>query len=447
MKRIISVILAVLLAFSVMPVSAFAASKLPAPSVSVSCVASTGKIKVSWSSVSGAAKYQVYRATSKNGSYSLAITKTTTSYINTSAVAGKTYYYKVRAVAADGTKGTFSEIKYRTCDLARPVVKGSLNINGYPKLKWSAIDGAKEYKVYRATTKNGTYKLMKTTASTSYTNTSSNLDRKYFYKVKAVNGKSAADSAYSTVICVSTRTITVSKSFVTLNPNETAIIDITGSGDSMTCTVADTSIADGIWGEWYEESNTIPLTIKAYAPGKTTMDISYTDKQSQVYKTIEVTVKDICNGHHSTRFGYCDKCGYLQTELCETANQIIGKFFDGNDELEQAIAYIQKGLDSSNPQKSTQYQKALKYIISARDEFNLAKKYCKSYAEFADVKAQFDKIVKALYDFTEMDSLTYDDMNFTVDVLNRVYEYENNVYKIFCDEWFPIMEDAGYSWD
>lgn len=447
MKRIVSVILAVLLAFSVMPVSAFAASKLPAPKVSVSCVASTGKIKVSWSSVSGAAKYQVYRATSKNGSYSLAITKTTTSYINTSAAAGKTYYYKVRAVAKDGTKGTFSEIKYRTCDLARPVVKGTLNANTAPKLKWSAIDGAKEYKVYRATTKNGSYKLLKVTASTGYTDTSANSEKKYYYKVKAVCSKSAADSAYSTVVLVSTRTITVSKTFVTLNPGETVVVDVTGCGDSMTCNVPDTNIANGFWGNWYEESTTIPLTIKAYNPGTVKFELSYSDNESQICRTIEVTVKDPCNGHHTTKFGYCSKCGHLRTELCETANQIIGKCDDGNTELNKAIEYLNKGINSSNPEKSTQYQKALKHLVNAREAFNEAKKLCKSYAEFSDVKAELDKIVKELYCFTEWDSLTYEDLSYTVDVIEKVAGYETTVSDIVNNKWIPILKNAGYTWD
>lgn len=200
MKRLLSVILSLVMIFSIIPMNAFGASKLPAPTVTLSNVSSTGKIKVSWTKVSGAYVYEVYRATSKNGTYKNMITKSSTSYINTSATAGKTYYYKVRAVSSGGTKGSFSSAKYRTCDLTRPEVRASNSSKGYPKLTWGKITGAESYKVYRATSKTGTYKLMKTTTSKSYTNTSAESGKTYYYKVKAVCSKSAADSAYSTVV-------------------------------------------------------------------------------------------------------------------------------------------------------------------------------------------------------------------------------------------------------
>ena len=71
---------------------------LAQPEASVSNVASTGKIKISWSKVSGAVKYEVWRATSKTGTYKKITTTSNTSVTNTSAEAGKTYYYKVVAV-------------------------------------------------------------------------------------------------------------------------------------------------------------------------------------------------------------------------------------------------------------------------------------------------------------------------------------------------------------
>ena len=178
-------------------------SSISAPTITLSNVASNGKIKVSWDAVSGATSYKVYRATSKNGTYKLMKTTTSTSYINTSAEAGKTYYYKVKAVSADGTTSKYSGYKSRTCDLAKPTnVNISNNSKGHPRVTWNKVNGAASYKVYRATSKNGTYKLIKTTASTSFTNTSATAGTTYYYKVKAVCSNSAADSAYSTVVSV-----------------------------------------------------------------------------------------------------------------------------------------------------------------------------------------------------------------------------------------------------
>ena len=58
-----------------------------------------GDPRLTWNAVTGAAKYEVYRATSKNGSYTKMFTTSNLSYTNTSAKAGTTYYYKVKAVS------------------------------------------------------------------------------------------------------------------------------------------------------------------------------------------------------------------------------------------------------------------------------------------------------------------------------------------------------------
>lgn len=53
--------------------------------------------KVSWSRVSSASKYNVYRATSENGVYAYIGSSTSLSYTDTSANSSETYYYRVRA--------------------------------------------------------------------------------------------------------------------------------------------------------------------------------------------------------------------------------------------------------------------------------------------------------------------------------------------------------------
>ena len=174
---------------------------LAQPVMTLTNVASSGKIKVSWEKVDGAAEYKVYRATSKTGTYSLMKTTTSLSYTNTSATAGKTYYYKVRAIADNtAANSAYSEVKSRTCDLARPsVTLSNVASTGKIKVTWKAIDGAVKYQVYRAESEDGEYKLVKTTTGTSYTNTSAEAGNAYYYKVMAIASKSSANSAYSTV--------------------------------------------------------------------------------------------------------------------------------------------------------------------------------------------------------------------------------------------------------
>ena len=65
----------------------------------VKITTSSGKPKLTWNAVAGAGKYEVYRATSKNGTYTKMFTTTNRSYTNTNARAGTTYYYKVKAIS------------------------------------------------------------------------------------------------------------------------------------------------------------------------------------------------------------------------------------------------------------------------------------------------------------------------------------------------------------
>lgn len=177
------------------------------PVIAVSNDAKTGKIIISWNTVSGASSYQVYRADYKESAYKLIRTVKTTSYTDTSATADRKYYYKVVAVSKNSeATSAYSTYKARTCDLPAPVVTGSLSQSGKPTLAWGEVRGAESYKVYRATSKNGTYKLMKTVKDkTTYTNTNFSAGTTYYYKVKAVSSNTDANSAYSSIVSVSTK--------------------------------------------------------------------------------------------------------------------------------------------------------------------------------------------------------------------------------------------------
>ncbi len=173
------------------------------PAVTASNVASTGKIKLTWNAVEGATSYKVYRAATQDGEYKLmkTVKDGATTYTNTNAVAGKKYYYKVRAYGANSSAtSAYSVVDARTCDLPRPVVKITTS-SGKPKLSWEKVSGATSYKVYRSTTKDGKYTLMKTVknGATTYTNTNAVKGKTYYYKVIAVHSNTNANSAYSAV--------------------------------------------------------------------------------------------------------------------------------------------------------------------------------------------------------------------------------------------------------
>ena len=181
-----------------------------APVVKLGNSAASGKPVLTWNAVPGATSYKVYRAASKSGTYSLLGTVTTTSYTNTGAKEGTTYYYKVKAANGAGESAYSNVVSGKvvvTPKPAAPVVKiGNSASSGKPMLTWSAVSDATSYKVYRATSQNGTYSLLGTVTTTSYTNTGAKAGTTYYYKVKAVN--SAGESAYSNIVSGQAKSVT-----------------------------------------------------------------------------------------------------------------------------------------------------------------------------------------------------------------------------------------------
>lgn len=183
-----------------------------APSLSISRV--NGKPKLSWKAVSGATKYWIYRSTDgKNFKYYDSTTKT--SYTNSGAASGTKYYYKVKAVkVVNGTNvaSAYSYAKSLVCTPATPNVSIT-SVSGKPKLSWNAVNGATKYWIYRSTDGKN-FKYYDSTTKTTYTNNSTTVGTRYYYKVKAVvvdNGTSYA-SAFSSSksLLVSTAAPTVS---------------------------------------------------------------------------------------------------------------------------------------------------------------------------------------------------------------------------------------------
>ena len=164
--------------------------KPAAPVVKIGHSAASGKPMLTWNAVSGATSYKVYRATSQKGTYSLLGTVTATSYTNTGAKAGTTYYYKVKAVNSAGESAYSNVVSGKTT--VTTLTMGHSASSGKPQLTWKAVSGAASYKVYRATAKNGAYSVINTTKALTYTNVGAALGTTYYYKVEALNaaGKS-----------------------------------------------------------------------------------------------------------------------------------------------------------------------------------------------------------------------------------------------------------------
>ena len=146
-------------------------------------------IRVSWNEIEEAESYNVYRRVS-GGSWKRLSTETETSYLDTTAESGTTYTYTVRSKNGD----TLSSNKNRASimRLDQPTVTLSNIANGV-SVKWTEVDGAESYRIYRKVS-GGSWELLdKGVTELSYTDTTAESGVTYYYSVRAFcDGKLSA---------------------------------------------------------------------------------------------------------------------------------------------------------------------------------------------------------------------------------------------------------------
>ena len=165
----------------------YAITSLNAPTMTLTSAAS-GQPVVSWTKVNGAAQYEVYRST--NGKNFSIIRRTAAlNYTDTSAAAGTTYYYQVRAINGS-VKSAFcpaQSIQYAVASLNAPTMTLTSAASGQPVVSWTKVNGAAQYEVYRST--NGkNFSIVRRTAALSFTDTNAAAGATYYYQVRAING-------------------------------------------------------------------------------------------------------------------------------------------------------------------------------------------------------------------------------------------------------------------
>lgn len=150
-----------------------------------------GKINVSWSKVSGATAYRVYRRTvATNGAKGdwkyLSDKITGLKYTDTTVKAGTTYEYAIRVYSKGGKSELYAE-KAIYC-LATPDVSVERTVKGV-EVSWDKVKGAKEYRIYRKV-KGGSWETLKTVSSstTAYTDKRASSGKYLYYTVKAIRG-------------------------------------------------------------------------------------------------------------------------------------------------------------------------------------------------------------------------------------------------------------------
>jgi fibronectin type 3 domain-containing protein len=161
-------------------------------------VTGTTSAQLSWTAPSNYSAFQVFRASTSNGTYSLVGTSSLPSFTHNLTSDG-VGHYRVRAVW-DGVNSTFSN----TAVFRRAQVVG-VNASGSTSplrvtVSWTAYTGASSYEVRRAASANGTYSTIAANAAgSSYIDTAVALGNSYYYRVipKFSDGTRGRDSDFA----------------------------------------------------------------------------------------------------------------------------------------------------------------------------------------------------------------------------------------------------------
>lgn len=173
------------------------ATMLKTPDMKRLDIRDDGYIKVVWNKALGATSYVVQRSTSEDEGFQTIATiedDTKNYYYDKNAERGLTYYYRVKAVheqdKVSGSTG-YGEVmgaqnKLRTPELTK--VRISISRPGM-YIIWTEVPGADGYRIYRSTSKNGSFKKVATVRGTDVLDyideSSTTVGTTYYYKVKA----------------------------------------------------------------------------------------------------------------------------------------------------------------------------------------------------------------------------------------------------------------------
>lgn len=160
---------------------------LSKPKVKTPSVKADG-VQVKWESVSGAAKYKIFRRETTTAKWKQikTVNGSKTSYRDTTVKSGRTYYYTVKAVDSAGKLSKYDKTGKSITYFSVPELKKTESVEKGIKITWKAVSGAPLYRVSRKTP-GGSWRFIGTTKSTSYTDTKIAKGTTYLYTVRVVS--------------------------------------------------------------------------------------------------------------------------------------------------------------------------------------------------------------------------------------------------------------------
>ncbi|MGN0527323.1 MAG: fibronectin type III domain-containing protein [Acutalibacteraceae bacterium] len=251
---------------------------LAAPQITIK--SNTKNIQLSWSKISGAKTYYVYRKAPGETSWKKLATLSGTSYKDTNVKYNVNYTYTVKCSDGSQYSGYNPGIVYTL--LTPPQISSLGNCKAGIKVTWGKVNGATSYRVYRRLSGSTSWTRLAVVKTTSYTDNSADLKagKYYEYTVTAVKGSSV--SAYNSV--VELRRI--------LNP---ALVSVKSTKNGVVFTWNQVVGAAGYYV--YRKTGSGKWSKIATVSGKG--NVTYTDKTAKKGTTYTYTVRAYSGKHLS----------------------------------------------------------------------------------------------------------------------------------------------------
>lgn len=169
---------------------------LPPQSPPGNLSASTGThpdhIVISWQAVELATRYEIERAETEDGPYTLVGTSSTTSYSDAVETQGKWYWYRVRACNDAGCGPWSAPVRGYAGRPPAPenVLASQGDFSDKIRISWDPVPGATHYQVFRDRVENGTYNEVVASAVEENFVYDTNVHPAtwYWYRVRACKG-------------------------------------------------------------------------------------------------------------------------------------------------------------------------------------------------------------------------------------------------------------------
>lgn len=145
-------------------------------------------ISVTWSEVSGAVNYVVYRRAGGSSTWVKIGSTTELSMVDTSPKSGTYYLYSVRAYNSKGSYSAYDSTKTKLVQYVLAPYTIATNIVGGVSIDWGSVGGASKYAVFRRRGGQSVWQLVETTTGNNVKDCDVQAGIYYAYSVRAING-------------------------------------------------------------------------------------------------------------------------------------------------------------------------------------------------------------------------------------------------------------------